>query len=85
MVKKILLLSNHHAYTYNFRKEIIQSLLDDGYKVTVVAPYGEKIELLKEMGCDYIDLSLDRRGINLKNDIQLMYGYYKIVRRIKPD
>ena len=84
-MKKLLLLSNHHAYTYNFRKEIIQSLLNDGYNVTVVAPYGDKIELLKDMGCDYVDLPLDRRGMNLKNDIQLMYRYYKIVRRLKPD
>lgn len=84
-MKQILILSNHHAYTYNFRKEVIQSLLNEGHKVCIVAPYGEKIELLKEMGCEYLELSLDRRGINLKNDIQLMYGYHKIVRRVKPD
>lgn len=31
-MKKIVILSNHHAYTYNFRIEIIQKFLDEGLK-----------------------------------------------------
>lgn len=84
-MKKVLILSNHHAYTYNFRKEIIQRLIDEDYKVYVVLPYGEKVELLKEMGCEFIDLPLDRRGMNPFTDFKLLAGYYKIVNKIKPD
>jgi galacturonosyltransferase len=42
-MKKVVILSNHHAYTYNFRREIIQRLLDEGYKVYIVLPYGDKV------------------------------------------
>jgi len=84
-LKKIVILSNHHSYTYNFRKEIIQRLIGEGYKVYLVLPYGEKIELLKEMGCEHIDLSLDRRGMNPFKDLKLILGYYKILNEVKPD
>jgi len=84
-MKKIIILSNHHAYTYNFRKEIIQRLLDENYEVHIVLPYGEKVELLKEMGCHFIDLPLDRRGMNPFTDLKLLYNYYKIIKKVKPD
>ena len=84
-MKKIVILSNHHSYTYNFRKEIIQKLLDENYEVFLVLPYGEKVELLKEMGCKYIDLPLDRRGMNPITDLKLIFNYYQIIKRIAPD
>lgn len=84
-MKKIIILSNHHAYTYNFRKEIIQKLLDCNYKVYIVLPFGEKVELLKKMGCNFINLPLDRRGINPITDIKLLFSYYNIIKRIKPN
>ncbi|AUJ23656.1 glycosyltransferase family 4 protein [Virgibacillus dokdonensis] len=83
-MKKVLILSNHHSYTYNFRKEVIQELIDNGYKVYIVLPYGEKVELLKEMGCEFIDLPLDRRGMNPLKDIALFFNYIKIIKQIKP-
>lgn len=84
-MKKILILSNHHTYTYNFRKEIIQSLLDNNYKVYLVLPYGEKVDKLIEMGCKFIDLPLDRRGMDPLTDLKLLKGYYRIIKDIKPD
>lgn len=84
-MKKVVILSNHHAYTYNFRKEIIERLIEMNYKVYVVLPYGEKVELLKEMGCVHIDLPLDRRGMNPFTDFKLLLSYYKIIGEIKPN
>lgn len=83
--KKILILSNHHSYTYNLRKEIIQRLINEGYMVYLVLPYGEKVELLKKMGCIFIDLPLDRRGMNPLVDLKLLRSYYRIIKEIKPD
>src|SRR5690625_795082 len=84
-MRKALILSNHHSYTYNFRKEIIQKLLEMEFKVYLVLPYGPKVELLKEKGCEFIDLPLDRRGLNPIKDFKLLYNYYKIIKKIKPD
>ena len=83
--KKILILSNHHSYTYNFRKEVIKRLLEEGYVVHITLPYGEKVKLLEEMGCIYTESPLDRRGMNPGTDFKLIKSYYRLIRRIKPD
>ena len=83
--KKVLILSNHHSYTYNFRKEIIKRLIDEGYEVHITLPYGEKVKLLEEMGCIYTESPLDRRGMNPSTDFKLIKSYYRLIRRIKPD
>ncbi|SEN29562.1 galacturonosyltransferase [Terribacillus saccharophilus] len=85
MTKSIVILSNHHAYTYNFRKEIIDRFLKLEYKIYLVLPYGERVEQLKEMGCEFIDLPLDRRGMNPLTDLKLLVSYFKMLGRIRPD
>lgn len=83
--KRILILSNHHSYTYNFRKEIIQRLLKEGYEVHIALPYGKKVDLLVEMGCIYTEAPLDRRGMNPITDFKLIKSYYKLMRRVQPN
>ena len=84
-MKTVLILSNHHLYTYNLRKEVIQSLLDAGFRVVVRVPYGEKVELLKDMGCGFIDVDLERRGTNPIHDLGLFLTYRRILSSVKPD
>lgn len=84
-MKKILILSNHASYTYSFRREIIQKLIEEKFSVYIVLPYGSEVELLKKMGCNFIDLPLDRRGMNPLKDLKLLYNYYKIMKAIRPD
>lgn len=83
-MQTILILSNHHAYTYNLRKELIQSLIDEGYRVVIAVPYGEKVELLLKMGCEFIDVPLKRRGTNPLSELKLIMSYIKIFRNVKP-
>lgn len=84
-MKKIVILSNDHAYTYNLRKEIIKKIIDENFKVYIVLPYGNKVELLKEIGCEYINLPLDRRGMNPVADFKLIKSYYELMRKLNPD
>ncbi|MFD1607123.1 glycosyltransferase family 4 protein [Oceanobacillus luteolus] len=84
-MKTVLILSNHHLYTYNLRKEVIQALLDSNYRVVVAVPYGEKVELLKEMGCEFVDVPLDRRGTNPLTELRLFLKYNKILKSLKPN
>jgi galacturonosyltransferase len=83
--KKILIISNHHSYTYNLRKEIIEMLLKESYEVHITLPYGDKVNLLEEMGCIFTESPLDPRGMNPSRDFKLVKSYYKIMRKIKPD
>lgn len=79
------MIGNHDVVIYNFRHEIIERLLQDGYKVGVVLPYGEKVELLKKEGCFFFETKVDRRGTSIWKDAKLFFTYYKLLRQEKPD
>lgn len=84
-MKTILLLSNHHLYTYNLRKEVIQGLINLDYRVVVALPYGDKVELLKDMGCEFIDIPLDRRGTSPIKDFKTFVAYLRVIKNVEPD
>src|SRR5699024_8611465 len=84
-MKKILILGNHEIVIYNFRKELVQRLIDEGHEVYLSFPYGEKVEYFKKIGCKYIETTLNRRNTNPIEDIKLLIKYIKIIRDIKPE
>lgn len=82
---RILFLANHDATIYNFRLELIERLLLDGYDVIIVSPYGNQIEDLKSLGCQYVKVNMDRHGMNPFKDLKLLTNYKKVLKNIKPD
>lgn len=83
-MKKILIIVNHDLVIYNFRKELVQEFIQQGFDVTIVSPYGKKIEKLTKLGCSFIDCQVDRRGTNFLNDIKLFIQYYKTIKALRP-
>jgi len=84
-MKKILILANFDLGLYSFRKELIQALMDKGNKVYISLPYGELVDKLVDMGCEFIDTLVDRRGINPLTDMKLLLAYRQIMKKVKPD
>lgn len=84
-MKKILILTNFDVGLYNFRKELIKVLMDKGSKVYISLPYGKYVDKLVQMGCEFIDTFVDRRGINPLTDIKLVLNYRRIIKNVKPD
>ena len=85
MAKKVLILVNHDVVIYNFRRELVEKLLADGYQVIISSPYGERIDDLVEMGCKYIEAKIERHGTNPLNELKLLSYYKKLMRDVKPD
>ncbi|MFV1458306.1 glycosyltransferase, partial [Bacillus mycoides] len=85
MNKKVLLLGNHGFVIYNFRKELIQELLGQGYEVYISLPKDEKVDKMVEWGCKFVETNVDRRGTNPVTDFKLVAHYIKILKEIKPD
>lgn len=83
--KKVLILVNHEIVIYNFRKEFILRLLEEGYKVYISSPKGKKIEELELLGCIHIETKIDRRGVNPVKDFKLLMHYWEIFKNIQPD
>lgn len=85
MGKRILILSNHFITLYNFRKELINKLIEDGHDVFIAMPKAEENNYFSNKGCKIIETPIDRRGINPISDFGIILNYIKIMRSIKPD
>lgn len=83
--KRVLFLVNHDVVIYNFRLELVERLLKEGYEVHVSSPYGERINDLKMLGCHYYEIEIERHGMNPLNEIKLYMNYRKLITQVKPD
>lgn len=70
---------------YNHRLELINRLLQLGFKVIVAAPEGGEVENLIKTGCEYIPMSVDNRGTNIKKDLKLIQDLRRIYNIVRPD
>ena len=84
-MKRILILSNHSFMLWQFRRELIQTMLQSGMEVTLGVPFGDHIEDFRALGCKLIDIPVDRRGINPVRDLQLFRQYRDLLKTEKPD
>lgn len=85
MKKKILFLVNHDVVIYNFRLELVERLLNDGYEVHISSPYGERIDELKALGAIYHEIEMDRHGMNPINDLKIFLSYRRLMKEVKPN
>ena len=84
-MKKILILANNDIGLYNFRKELLERLLKENYKVYISLPMGDRVKEMEEMGCHYIETEINRHGMNPFQDLKLLLYYKKIMKECKPD
>lgn len=81
---RIMILANHDLGLYQFRKELLEELLKTN-EVYISLPYGALVDPLEEIGCKFIDTSVDRRGLNPITDMKLFWNYFKLMRAVKPE
>ena len=81
---KVLIMANFDVGLYQFRRELLQALLQE-HQVLLSLPDGDLVRPLEAMGCQFIDTPLDRRGINPVTDLKLLARYWKLLRKEKPD
>lgn len=84
-MKKILILANNDIGLYNFRKELLQALIERGYELNIALPYGEFVDKMQEMGCIFYPTEFDRRGTNPISELKMVSMYKKIIKKVKPD
>ena len=80
----IALLTNNDDDVYCFRKELIETLILEGYEMLISCPDGPKFELMKNIPYIYDNPEIDRRGTNPIKDFRLMIHYRKLFKHYKP-
>ncbi len=81
---RVLILSNKALGFYKFRRELLENLLSDN-EVILAFPNEEIKSAFVNMGCEYIDVDIDRRGTNPLKDLMLAMKYERIIREKRPD
>lgn len=82
---KILILANNDMGLYKFRKELLETLLEE-HEVYICLPDGEFIKKMVSMGCKFVPCNLlDRHGINPIKEFKLMHWYKQILKKYNPD
>ena len=84
-MKKVLILSNHFATIYKFRRELVEKLVEKGYEVVVSLPKGDDNKEIEALGVRIIETYVDRKSLNPIKDIKLFLDYLKIIKKEKPD
>ncbi len=84
MNKTILILANNAMGLYKFRKELLESLINNGYTVFCSLPFDKNIQNIFDIGCICIDTKISRHGTNPFEDLKLLLTYVKLIKRTKP-
>lgn len=86
----IALLTNNDDDVYCFRLELIQAIMDAGYRMLISCPDGPKFEVMEEIGLKkgqafiYDNPPIDRRGTSVVNDGKLMLHYRSLFKKYRP-
>jgi len=70
---------------WNFRRPLLTALLADGHTVTVLAPEDEFAFRLEELGCCFVPLEMDRKGLNPLSHAALALRIRKALMSLRPD
>lgn len=82
--KRVLFLVNHEVVIYNFRLEIVERLLTEGYEVHISTPKGERVDRLRDIGAVIHDIEFDRHGMNPVHEYSILKTYYELIGELKP-
>lgn len=82
---RIAVVLNTSWNIYNFRKGLINSLIDKGNQVITIAPKDQYTYKLMDMGCRHIPVKMDSRGASPLKDFLLILELYWIYKKVRPD
>ncbi|MGB3740220.1 MAG: glycosyltransferase family 4 protein, partial [Pontixanthobacter sp.] len=70
---------------WHFRRHLLEALLADGHRVTVLAPPDDSVADIVASGCRFLPLKMNRKGLNPVSEIGLWRQFRAIFRREAPD
>ncbi len=82
-MKKFILISPKNRSAYNFRGDLIKDIKAKGYEVTVTGPNKEGVDKIEELGVNFIEIPVNKNGINPFADIIYCFKLYKAIKREK--
>lgn len=84
-MKKFVLISPKNRSTYNFRGDLIKDIQSRGYEVVVTGPNKEGLDRIQSLGVKFIEVSINKNGINPFADISYCLKLRRILKQEKAD
>ena len=81
---KIAIIANSSKGLWGFRQDLIQELIRNNVVIAITPNNGSWDELI-DIGCNMMNLPVDRRGMNPLKDINVFLKYREMLKREKPD
>lgn len=84
-MKKFLLISPKNRTAYNFRGDLIKDIIAKGYDVIVTGPNKENVDKIEALGAKFIEIPMNKTGVNPFSDIIYLYRLYRLMKREQID
>ena len=82
---KFLLISPKNRTVYNFRGDLVKRIIAAGYEVVVTGPNQIDVDKIQALGAKFIEVPIDKNGVNPLADLGYQKALKQICRREKPD
>ena len=84
--RKITYVANTDWALYNFRKGLVEAMVEDGWNVSGICCSGEYWDKLRECGLNSLfKINSYVKGIHPWHDLSLLVEFYCLYRRMRPD
>ena len=80
----VCLSANTTWYVANFRSRLIESLIDQGWRVVVLSPPDRHVERLAALGAEHVPLTLDNAGTNPLRELGTLWRIRAALSQIGP-
>lgn len=84
-MKKFILISPKNRTAYNFRGDLIRDIVAAGYDVIVTGPNRDNVDRIEALGARFVEISMNKTGINPLSDIKYLYKLYRLFRKEHPN
>lgn len=81
---KVLIFANDNSTIYNFRRELLSRLINNGDEVLVALPPHPRNQAFRDLGCEVIETPLSRFGTNPLSELVTLTRFVRIVRQSRP-
>ena len=82
---KVLVISNSCWNIFHYRKPLILKLLNEKFKVHIIANKDDYSKKLEDLGCNMENINFNRNSWSPIENLILIINYYKCIKKIKPD
>lgn len=82
---KFLLISPKNRTVYNFRGDLIKTVIAKGYEVIVTGPDRTDVEKIEALGARFIEIPMNKTGTSILSDLKYCKRLKALMKAEKPD